>query len=378
MPVVAAALSTPANFSAAPDAKSASPDAAEQPFGNVLARQMSHQENSAPSEVEGENAGAATQPEDSVQDRQAAASPWLAMLQQVPVQQIVFPPEVPDGEDIAGDEFDQSGGQQGWLLQLAQGGILPPHRPGLAGETDASQDAVAVQQAAMVSVQAGKDLPSAGMAGVAREEFSGQALLSGTGGDFVDELASQLESWDAMKSQQPVPSAMLQPQRVELAQTERAETVARHVVREPVGDARWGDAVAQRVSLMLGRQEQQIDMQLNPPHLGPMEVRLTLGSDQASVVFASQHAAVREALAAATPRLSALLADQGIHLADVQVASDSLQQHAQQQTKQQTTSSGRQEGRYEGFRHAAAPAVEAHLFGELSVPVARSGVSFYV
>ena len=139
MPVVAAALSTPANFSAAPDAKSASPDAAEQPFGNVLARQMNGQESSAPSEVAGENAGAATQPEDSVQDRQAAASPWLAMLQQVPVQQIVFPPEVPGGEDIAGDEFDQSGGQQGWFpgescaLPPAAGGAvrnspLPPCR----------------------------------------------------------------------------------------------------------------------------------------------------------------------------------------------------------------------------------------------------------
>ena len=378
MPAVTPVLSQVVNFSAAPDARSAASDAAEQPFGNVLARQMNRQESSAPAETEGGEAGAATQSEDSVQDRQAAASPWLAMLQQIPAQQIVSPPEVPDGEDVAGDVLDQSGDPQGWWLQLAQGGALPATQPGLAGEADAPQKTGALQQAAMVSAQAGKDLPSAEMTGVAREALAGQALPSGTGGGFVDELAGQLESLDAAKSQQPVPSAMLQPQRVELAQAERPETVAQHVVREPVGDARWGDAVAQRVSLMLGRQEQQIDMQLNPPHLGPMEVRLTLGSDQASVVFASQHAAVREALAAATPRLSALLADQGIQLANVQVASDSLQQHAQQQANQQAASGGRQDGRYQVFRDAAAPAAESHLVGELSIPVARSGVSFYV
>ncbi|WP_348944095.1 flagellar hook-length control protein FliK [Chitinibacter sp. FCG-7] len=106
-------------------------------------------------------------------------------------------------------------------------------------------------------------------------------------------------------------------------------------IETPVQDARWGDAVAQRVSLMLGKQEQQIEMQLNPPNLGPMEVRLNLGNEQASVVFTSQHAAVREALAAATPKLTALLADQGIVLQNVQVASDSLQQQQQNAFSQQ-------------------------------------------
>ncbi|WP_157315225.1 flagellar hook-length control protein FliK [Chitinibacter sp. GC72] len=106
-------------------------------------------------------------------------------------------------------------------------------------------------------------------------------------------------------------------------------------IETPVHDARWSDAVAQRVSLMLGKQEQQIEMQLNPPNLGPMEVRLNLGSEQASVIFTSQHAAVREALAAATPKLTALLADQGIVLQNVQVASDSLQQQQQNAFSQQ-------------------------------------------
>ncbi|WP_158380810.1 flagellar hook-length control protein FliK [Chitinilyticum litopenaei] len=155
-------------------------------------------------------------------------------------------------------------------------------------------------------------------------------------------------------------------------------------IPEPVGSGRWGDAIAQRVGLMLGKQEQQIDMQLNPPHLGPMEVRLNLGGEQASVVFTSQHAAVREALAAATPRLTALLADQGIHLVDVQVASDSLQQQQQQQQQAAQQQASRQGSGHE--RHALAygarlggdGGVSETVLSEMRVPVARSGVSLYV
>jgi flagellar hook-length control protein FliK len=157
------------------------------------------------------------------------------------------------------------------------------------------------------------------------------------------------------------------------------KALAQHVVAEPVGDSRWGDAVAQRVSMMLGKQEQQVDMQLNPPHLGPMEVRLTLGQEQASVIFTSQHAAVREALAAATPKLSALLADQGIQLVNVQVASDSLNQQAQEQSHQQQAATF--SGRGQDGRSGQRPLHELTMprwSGEVTVPVARSGVSLYV
>ncbi|XZG71225.1 flagellar hook-length control protein FliK [Chitinibacteraceae bacterium HSL-7] len=151
-----------------------------------------------------------------------------------------------------------------------------------------------------------------------------------------------------------------------------------HQVAEPVASQRWGDVVAQRVSMMVGRQEQHIEMQLNPPHLGPMEVRLSVAADNASVFFASQHAAVREALAAATPKLTALLADQGIQLVDVKVASDSLNQQAQQQSAQQN-----QAQQQRGQMAAAASRFDAASWsaagGEvsMSLPVARSGVSFY-
>ncbi|QLI80718.1 flagellar hook-length control protein FliK [Chitinibacter fontanus] len=157
-----------------------------------------------------------------------------------------------------------------------------------------------------------------------------------------------------------------------------------HYIETPVQDARWGEAVAQRVSMMLGKQEQQIEMQLNPPNLGPMEVRLNIGSEQASVVFTSQHAAVREALAAATPKLTALLADQGIVLHNVQVASDSLQQQQQSAFQQQ-----QQGGRFNSQQSASPtggerlvanlPGIERTIqLNELRVPVGATRVSLFV
>ncbi|WP_373976254.1 flagellar hook-length control protein FliK [Chitinibacter sp. SCUT-21] len=158
--------------------------------------------------------------------------------------------------------------------------------------------------------------------------------------------------------------------------------LAAQYIDTPVQDARWGDAVAQRVSMMLGKQEQQIEMQLNPPNLGPMEVRLNLGSEQASVIFTSQHAAVREALAAATPKLTALLADQGIVLQNVQVASDSLQQHQQnafaQQQQRSDTPYGSANVGLNVAQQNSQVAERLHTLNELRVPVGSTRVSLFV
>jgi flagellar hook-length control protein FliK len=58
---------------------------------------------------------------------------------------------------------------------------------------------------------------------------------------------------------------------------------------------------------------------LNPPNLGPLEVRLTLQQDQASVVFSAQQVAVRDALEAALPRLRELLEQQSLQLVQADV-----------------------------------------------------------
>jgi flagellar hook-length control protein FliK len=87
-----------------------------------------------------------------------------------------------------------------------------------------------------------------------------------------------------------------------------------------VGDAGWGQALAQRVIWMIGRDQQTAQLRLNPAELGPLEVKLTMQQDQASVSLVASNGAVRDALEQALPRLRDMLGQQDIQLVQVNVA----------------------------------------------------------
>lgn len=121
----------------------------------------------------------------------------------------------------------------------------------------------------------------------------------------------------------------------------------RTTVNVPVGKEGWGDAVADRVTWVMQSRQPVAELQLNPPDLGPVEVRVSMNGDQASVSFFSAHAPVREALQQAVPRLNEAFASAGVSLGDVFVGADP--RSGQQQ------SDGRQRG---SRRNDLAPAVE--------------------
>jgi len=93
-----------------------------------------------------------------------------------------------------------------------------------------------------------------------------------------------------------------------------------------VGSAEWGGAVGEKVVWMANQNHQVAELHLNPPSLGPLEVRLTISNDQASALFVSQYSAVREAIETALPQLREMLADNGIMLGNVTVGSESFSQ----------------------------------------------------
>jgi flagellar hook-length control protein FliK len=108
-----------------------------------------------------------------------------------------------------------------------------------------------------------------------------------------------------------------------------------------VGSAEWGGAVGERVVWMANQSHQVAELHLNPPNLGPLEVRLTISNDQATALFVSHHSAVREAIETALPRLREMLADNGIMLGNVTVGSESF---SQQQASDQRNSKERSRG----------------------------------
>lgn len=81
----------------------------------------------------------------------------------------------------------------------------------------------------------------------------------------------------------------------------------------------WGEALGERVLWLIGNRVSAAQLSLNPPELGPLEVRILLDGDQAQLHFVSAHAHVREALEGALPRLREMLGEAGIQLLDAGV-----------------------------------------------------------
>ncbi len=100
------------------------------------------------------------------------------------------------------------------------------------------------------------------------------------------------------------------------------------MVNTPMGNNRWNEDLGQKITWMAGHGSQSAELQLNPPDLGPLHVVLNVSGDQATALFTSPHAAVREAVQQALPKLRDMLADNGIMLGNASV-SDQGRQGAQ-------------------------------------------------
>lgn len=97
-----------------------------------------------------------------------------------------------------------------------------------------------------------------------------------------------------------------------------------------LGQPKWEGEFAQKIVWLAGQQQQAAEIRLNPAHLGPIEIMLSItndqGTQQATAQFLSSHLAVREAIEAALPKLREMMADNGITLGNVTVDSNSSQQ----------------------------------------------------
>ena len=99
------------------------------------------------------------------------------------------------------------------------------------------------------------------------------------------------------------------------------------VLEIPVGNSKWDSAVVNRVLWMVNNNVKGAEIRLNPPQLGPLEVRISVDGEQTSVSFTAHHQAVRESLENALPRLRDMFVGTGLDLANVDVSQHNLAQH---------------------------------------------------
>jgi hypothetical protein len=88
----------------------------------------------------------------------------------------------------------------------------------------------------------------------------------------------------------------------------------------------WGQAVTDKVMWMSSKGIKEATIQLDPPELGALQVKVSVNQDQAQVSFTVQHASVREALDQQSMRLREMFAEEGLNLADVDVSDQSQQE----------------------------------------------------
>lgn len=142
-----------------------------------------------------------------------------------------------------------------------------------------------------------------------------------------------------------------------------------------------GDELADRLQMMMSKNLKHVDIRLDPPELGRLQIKLTINNDQASVQFTAANAQTRELIEQALPRLRELLSQQGVQLAQSSVQQESSRQFAGQQG--QPGQDGQGNGSHNGNGGRGSDHLgEQHLGDVLSpqdfwLSQAKDGVDYY-
>jgi hypothetical protein len=120
----------------------------------------------------------------------------------------------------------------------------------------------------------------------------------------------------------------------------QADAAQSRPVQVPVGHAQWADEIGSRMTMMVEQGKHTASLRLSPEHLGPLEVRITMNGDQASVQFGAAHVDTRHAIENALPRLREMFASQGLSLADANVSREPPRQQPNQTPQPGASSSG--------------------------------------
>jgi flagellar hook-length control protein FliK len=94
-------------------------------------------------------------------------------------------------------------------------------------------------------------------------------------------------------------------------------------VHAEVGSSGWANELGARLHWLAGAGLGSASLRLTPAQLGPVEVRISMHQNSASVWFSAAQAETRTALEQTLPRLRELFAAQGLNLAQANVSDQS-------------------------------------------------------
>jgi flagellar hook-length control protein FliK len=135
---------------------------------------------------------------------------------------------------------------------------------------------------------------------------------------------NSLKSADTLLRTEAATSAVTTPAAVQSSPSAPSSGLPTLTLGTPLNQGAWDQALGERIQWMVSHKLQGAQIKLNPANLGPMEVRIQVQNEQASIQFASAHGVVREALEAALPRLRDMFDAAGVELVDVDVSGQSF------------------------------------------------------
>lgn len=116
-------------------------------------------------------------------------------------------------------------------------------------------------------------------------------------------------------------------------QTAASQTHGATDIATPLHSSNWTQDFSQKIVWLAKNDQQTAQININPPQLGPLQITLQMNGDQASAVFASPHAEVRQAIENSLPQLKEMLAGAGINLGQADVGANMAQQNREAPTQ---------------------------------------------
>ncbi len=189
----------------------------------------------------------------------------------------------------------------------------------------------------------------------ARQEGAAQAAQLQTSSDTGESADSGQQS--RQEGQGTATAALGRSGNATPATSVQAGPTFAQQLQQQLAEPRWGHQLGERAIMMAQHGPRTAHIQLDPPELGALQIRVHLqGQDQVSVSFTSANPAVRDALEQQLPRLREMFADQGLSLQDSSVSDEASRQGSGQ--REQAESFGRPGG-YGGTEDGETDALPA-------------------
>jgi flagellar hook-length control protein FliK len=226
-------------------------------------------------------------------------------------------------------------------------------------------------QMAQAAAVTGQTSPAA-TAGAQMDGSNHHAALAAAGLQASKNQKQDTGQPESTPGSEPVSAAQTQNNLSGLQRLEQAQQAQAPV---QIKSELAADQMAERVQMMMSKNLKNIDIRLDPPELGRMQIRMNMNGDLANVQITVSNPAARDLIEQTMPRLREMLAQNGVALAEASVQQQSSRGGQAQQGADQQRGSGGQ------FAGSQGSGIEGGVEDEPTIQVSTSspeqGISYF-